>query len=350
MRAAVAGLAAAFLGLLAVVLSIAAVFGADASGCGTVSASASDVQGLPAAARRFVPLYVAAADRYGLGERGAPILAAIHSVESGFGSNMGPSTAGAVGHMQFLAATWDAYGVDADEDGRADPYDAADAIYSAANYLHASGAPADWAAAIFAYNHADWYVDEVLRTARRFGDLAEVVDAVCAASGPAELDRAVRIYAPARDLRIPSQYMAPGHPPALIDARIWPDVRWTLKNYELAITAGKETGHASHGDGSAIDAVPAGSQAVSNWERTAERAARDFGWTAGCASAGVRPACPLIPAIEFIGYNGYSDGRHGDPAHTTSPHIHISWVSSTHGTPYLTTPEWVLVFPVPGEP
>ena len=43
----------------------------------------------------------------------------------------------------------------------ADPYDPQDAIYSAANYLHASGAPGNWPAAIFAYNHAGWYVAQV---------------------------------------------------------------------------------------------------------------------------------------------------------------------------------------------
>ena len=56
--------------------------------------------------------------------------------------------------MQFLASTWASYGVDADGDGRADRWDPADAIYSAANYLRASGAPSDYRRAIFAYNHA----------------------------------------------------------------------------------------------------------------------------------------------------------------------------------------------------
>jgi len=63
--------------------------------------------------------------------------------------------------MQFMPATWAAYGVDADGDAKKDPSDKKDAIYGAANYLHASGAPADWAKAVYAYNHAGWYVAAV---------------------------------------------------------------------------------------------------------------------------------------------------------------------------------------------
>ncbi len=71
------------------------------------------------------------------------------------------NSAGAGGPMQFLASTWASYGVDGDGDGRIDRWDAADAIYGAANYLRASGAPGDYRRAIYAYNHAGWYVAEV---------------------------------------------------------------------------------------------------------------------------------------------------------------------------------------------
>jgi len=67
--------------------------------------------------------------------------------------------------MQFLVGTWARYGVDADGDGRADRWDPVDAIFAAANYLKASGAPADIPGAVFAYNHSQAYVDEVLRWA-----------------------------------------------------------------------------------------------------------------------------------------------------------------------------------------
>ena len=96
------------------------------------------------------------------------VLAAIARIESGFGRNMGPSSAGAVGYMQFLPATWAAYGVDGDGDGDRDPRDYRDAIPAAARYLCASGAPGDLSGALWAYNHADWYVAQVLEQARAY--------------------------------------------------------------------------------------------------------------------------------------------------------------------------------------
>ena len=96
------------------------------------------------------------------------VLAAINSIESNFGRNMGPSSAGAVGWMQFMPETWARWGVDADGDGRANPWVPEDAVYAAARYLAASGAVRDPARAVFAYNHAGWYVDQVLRLAQAY--------------------------------------------------------------------------------------------------------------------------------------------------------------------------------------
>ena len=70
--------------------------------------------------------------------------------------------------MQFIATTWALYGVAAAGDGRADRWNASDAIFSAANYLHSAGAPASYSRAIYAYNHAGWYVAEVLAWAARY--------------------------------------------------------------------------------------------------------------------------------------------------------------------------------------
>src|SRR5437764_2616254 len=95
-------------------------------------------------------------------------LAAINKVESNFGRNMGPSSAGAIGWMQFMPSTWERWGVDANGDGVADPWNAEDAITSAARYLAASGGSTDISRAVFSYNHAQWYVDEVLQLARLF--------------------------------------------------------------------------------------------------------------------------------------------------------------------------------------
>jgi murein DD-endopeptidase MepM/ murein hydrolase activator NlpD len=98
------------------------------------------------------------------------VLAAINKVESNFGRNMGPSSAGAIGWMQFMPDTWMRWGTDANGDGIADPWNADDAIFSAARYLAAAGGSQDIARGIFAYNHADWYVNEVLQLSKLFGD------------------------------------------------------------------------------------------------------------------------------------------------------------------------------------
>ena len=76
-----------------------------------------------------------------------------------------------MGWMQFIPSSWKAYGVDANRDGKKDPYNPVDAIFAAARYLRAADADKDLRRAIFAYNHADWYVDSVLMRARLIGGL-----------------------------------------------------------------------------------------------------------------------------------------------------------------------------------
>ncbi|HEX8084730.1 MAG TPA: lytic transglycosylase domain-containing protein [Solirubrobacteraceae bacterium] len=117
----------------------------------------------------LVPIYVAAGRAYDVPWN---LLAAINQIETDFGRiGHQVSTAGALGWMQFMPATWKTYGVDASGDGIADPYNPVDAIYAAARYLRAGGAPHDLRRAVFAYNHADWYVDSVLKTAGIYGSL-----------------------------------------------------------------------------------------------------------------------------------------------------------------------------------
>ena len=96
-----------------------------------------------------------------------------------FRSNV--SSAGALGWMQFMPATWKAYGTDANRDGRKDPFNPVDAIFAAARYLKAASAQDDLRRAIFAYNHADWYVESVLMRARLIGGLP--TDLVSSLSG-----------------------------------------------------------------------------------------------------------------------------------------------------------------------
>ncbi|WP_243711315.1 lytic transglycosylase domain-containing protein [Actinomadura sp. KC216] len=99
------------------------------------------------------------------------VLAAIGQVESDHGRNAGPSSAGALGPMQFMPATWKAYGVDGDRDGRADIMNPYDAIPGAAKYLCANGAGRGGKQlyrAVYQYNHAHWYVQKVLSLARAY--------------------------------------------------------------------------------------------------------------------------------------------------------------------------------------
>jgi soluble lytic murein transglycosylase-like protein len=99
------------------------------------------------------------------------VLAAIGQVESDHGRNMGPSSAGALGPMQFLPSTWRSYGVDGDGDGKRNIWDPYDAVPAAADYLCKNGAGRGGSglyAAIFAYNHSDTYVRRVLSIAAAY--------------------------------------------------------------------------------------------------------------------------------------------------------------------------------------
>ncbi|MDX6411391.1 MAG: hypothetical protein QOE91_907, partial [Gaiellaceae bacterium] len=120
------------------------------------------------------------------------VLAAINKVESNFGRNMGPSSAGAIGWMQFMPDTWLRWGTDANGDGVADPWNPDDAIFSAARYLAAAGGTQDISRAIFAYNHAQWYVDEVLQLSTLFSsagvDATFTIDQMSASLEQARLD------------------------------------------------------------------------------------------------------------------------------------------------------------------
>jgi hypothetical protein len=100
------------------------------------------------------------------------VLASIGQIESADGQNMGPSTAGALGPMQFLPSTWAVWGIDGFGDtGAPDIWNPFDAVPSAARMLCADGATGGGQGlqqAIFDYNHADWYVDEVLTLAAEY--------------------------------------------------------------------------------------------------------------------------------------------------------------------------------------
>ena len=111
----------------------------------------------------LLPIYQAAAVQYGVPWQ---ILAAINEIETNYGVDQSVSSAGAVGWMQFMPATWMQYGVDALNAGYADPYNPVDAVFAAARYLRAAGAGSDLHGAILAYNHSEEYVSSVLLRAK----------------------------------------------------------------------------------------------------------------------------------------------------------------------------------------
>jgi len=100
------------------------------------------------------------------------VLASIGQIESADGTNVGPSSAGALGPMQFLPSTWKIWGIDGfGQTGPPDIMNPYDAVPAAARLLCADGAAAGGralASAIFDYNHANWYVGEVLALAGQY--------------------------------------------------------------------------------------------------------------------------------------------------------------------------------------
>ena len=107
-------------------------------------------------------------------------LAAVARVESTFGTNMATSSAGAIGYGQFLPSTWALPGIG----NGGNPYDYHDALPAMARYLCASGAGQDLRRALWAYNHADWYVNEVLAFAAQYAAAANAaISAAPAARG-----------------------------------------------------------------------------------------------------------------------------------------------------------------------
>jgi hypothetical protein len=289
------------------------------------AAAGGNVADIPPA---YLIAYRAAAARFELGADGWSYLAAIGKVESDHGRSRAPGVRSGqnaygccAGPMQIHngfgsgGGTWGAYKVDGDGDGRTDIYDPDDAIATAARYLRASGAPTRWRAAIFSYNHADWYVRWVLQQASAYRAASEAAGVV----GP-----------PTGEWLAP----VPGSPGERCDRRIVADVVYLTRRYGLKLTdCFGGAPHALAGEhplGLAADLVPASG----DWDRTL-RLAIDSGWSQDCASSG----CPGRGPFRVVLYNGYPG--HGDPAHSGTPHLHLSW---QHGPAERFTPApWVRV-------
>ena len=169
------------------------VLGAATGGIQVSTQSQTAAVKIPAG---YLALYEQAGLAFGLPWQ---LLAGIGKVECDHGQDPNPAcsqegvtnSAGAGGPMQFLASTWQTYGIDGNNDGTADRWDPVDAVFSAANYLRASGAPANIPAAIDAYNHSQTYVNEVLAWAALYQEQTAPADTTGTDSGSAAAQRAV---------------------------------------------------------------------------------------------------------------------------------------------------------------
>src|SRR3954447_10977876 len=331
----------ALVAALGLPLALVAVIAALVGGLAGELDSAPPVDGFapsPAALAEVPALYLqtyqAAGASYGVGWE---YLAAIGKVESDHGRSTAPGVKSGTnaygccaGPMQICvidgcpgrgpraldlraaqAGTWRTGGVDGNGDGEKNPWDPQDAIPAAARLLKDAGAPGDYRQAIFAYNHASWYVEEVMTLAERYRGAAQTPGGMPAGS--------------ANSQRLPdgSAWLAPvPGTSATCDARIVPDLELLLRRYRLAVTACFAlSGHKAAGEhplGLATDLVRG---AGGSWALVG-RLARDLGWRESCASAG---CAGLLPSpMRFIGWKGYPRHRAPPPARAAPP-PHPSW-------------------------
>jgi murein DD-endopeptidase MepM/ murein hydrolase activator NlpD len=162
--------------------------GVSGNQCGALSSANAELSPFAKKAipKWLVPVYTDAARKFRLGREGWAYLAAVDLVENGYEGERGSQTsyANAQGPMQFLPSTWARYKQDGDGDGRADIQDHRDAIFGAANYLRASGAP-QWGRALLSYNHSRSYVAKVTAIALDYVGEGSEVATRFVATGPA---------------------------------------------------------------------------------------------------------------------------------------------------------------------
>lgn len=239
------------------------------------------------------------------------ILAAIHKVETGFGSGKATSSAGAQGPMQFMPATFEGYGVDGDADGAADINDLEDAVFSAAHLLCANGAgdPERLAIAIWNYNHSGEYVDEVLAIASSYG-VSPVPGGVAHAS-TRDLLRNPRISL--------TPYARADLEAGLVDPRLVSLLSWVAQRHSLTVSVFK-TGHSKYtrsgsislhylGRGADISIVDGSLVSYTN------RAARDVVLEIASNQGVTRPD-ELGHPFGSVGFpGGFTDADHADHLH-----------------------------------
>lgn len=385
---AIGGLSGSAVVIVVTTATLMAVLGGDLGCLGGATALA---QPASAAAQREIPprrlaLYQAAGRRFDIDWA---FVASIGTQECGTGACAEVNPSGCGGPMQIGMVResacspgpgptiWETYRVDGDGDGRADPFNLADAIFTAARIMrvvmHAPPAGGSYAAyRQAACNYygacADSLVDyagEVMRRAVSYGfgtsggggGKGEVIGVQCTASvglGAGEMGAVRRAFEPRRLAALPADVSA--SPGTSCDARIVPDVVYLARRFGVLVSSCySPSGHEATGEhplGAAIDAGPRDG----DWARIA-RLARAVGWQPSCAASGVAPDC-ASPPFRFVGYNGYPN--HGDPLHCVpcagGPHIHLSWMTSaSEGQPEnrprsrYEPASWIEVFETVGE-
>ena len=247
------------------------------------------------------------------------VLAAVGKVESDHGRSTlpgvhsGENAAGARGPMQFLAATWAAYGADGDGDGDRDVYDPIDAIWGAAAYLCANGAGSGRERdALWNYNHAEWYVNQVLEVAAGYEAAATVAtgDARALAASPN-----LSLTPEAR------QDLLAG----VLDQRLLDFLAWATTRHHVAVSVFK-TGHSqyvagtnrvsNHYHGRAADIYAVDGESVSPACGPCRNLAEQI-----VALGGARPDEMGLPWADMVNLGGgsvFSDGSHQD-------HLHLGW-------------------------
>ena len=191
----------------------------------------------------YLRLYQEAGERYGLDPW---ILAGIGWVETQHGTSTAPGVRSGrnsfgccAGPMQISLdgspSTWERFRLDGDRDGRMSVYEPADAIATAARYLKASGAPADYHRALFAYNHAEWYVAQVLAKADEYrGAIAGELPAAREGVPPAEQSMR-QILANRRITLTPIQRTDVRS--GALDPRLLAALAWTGEHHAVVVTA-----------------------------------------------------------------------------------------------------------------
>jgi hypothetical protein len=260
----------------------------------------------------LLPTYLSAAGRCeGLDWT---VLAAIHRLETNFGTGKATSAKGAQGPMQFMPTTFGTYGVDGNGDGAADINDVTDAVFSAANMLCANGAgdPSQLAKAIWNYNHSGVYVAHVLALANSYGVVT--VAAGVAGASPAELlaNRRVTITANAQgDVEN-----------GLVDPRLLTLLEALSRTHTLTVTVFK-TGHSMRttsgsisnhyygraADISVVDGVPVSSSNV---------AARGLVLELVALKGPLRPTEVGHPFSDIRFSGGFTDSDHRN-------HVHVGY-------------------------